>query len=333
MICYKETLDHKQLNPTPGLWTGTWADPAFSPPDDGGDPQNALTGTEFIMNSNGTPGSSITVSSQYSDLRIWRDTAVANLKAGQTATLGQYTLGYEWDEDDDNGFRPAGLVDLATTGVYNSVPSLLVDYGGLRTGSATWAMTMYRATSSAGVCAGTVHWSWGLEGNHDIETTTPDPSIEQATVNIFADMGVQPTTLEKGLIATTMSTDHTPPTSSITYPSQGITLTPGVPITIAGTAVDSGGGVVAGVEVSVDGGVTWHPATGTTNWTYTWTPRTSGRVTIMSRATDDSENIEKPGPGVTINPATPVQRRLACSAAPMCPRRSMAAMPSRPSWG
>ena len=33
-------------------------------------------------------------------------------------------------------------------------------------------------------------------------------------------------------------------------------------------ATDTGGGVVAGVEVSTDGGSTWHPATGTTSWTY-----------------------------------------------------------------
>ena len=41
-------------------------------------------------------------------------------------------------------------------------------------------------------------------------------------------------------------------------------------VTVTGTASDSGGGVVAGVEVSTDGGTTWHPATGTTSWTYSW---------------------------------------------------------------
>ena len=32
--------------------------------------------------------------------------------------------------------------------------------------------------------------------------------------------------------------------------------------TLLGTVTDTSGGVVAGVEVSVDGGMTWHPATG-----------------------------------------------------------------------
>ena len=43
---------------------------------------------------------------------------------------------------------------------------------------------------------------------------------------------------------------------------------------ITGTATDGdGGGIVGGVEVSVDGGQTWHPATGRADWRYTWTPQ------------------------------------------------------------
>jgi hypothetical protein len=33
-------------------------------------------------------------------------------------------------------------------------------------------------------------------------------------------------------------------------------------VTISGTAADTGGGVVGGVEVSTDNGTSWHPATG-----------------------------------------------------------------------
>ena len=43
-------------------------------------------------------------------MRLWRNTDVANLAAGQTATLADGTVGYEWDEDLDNGSRPAGLI-------------------------------------------------------------------------------------------------------------------------------------------------------------------------------------------------------------------------------
>ena len=65
---------------------------------------------------------------------------------------------------------------------------------------------------------------------------------------------------------------------------------------VTGTASDTGGGVVAGVEVSIDGGRTWHPAEGTTKWRYTWSataPPAAG--TIRSRAVDDSGNLEAAG--------------------------------------
>ncbi len=37
----------------PPTWTGTWRDPSFSPPADGGQPENALTGTLFMVNGTG----------------------------------------------------------------------------------------------------------------------------------------------------------------------------------------------------------------------------------------------------------------------------------------
>ena len=42
---------------------------------------------------------------------------VASLSSGQSTTLdpGVGTLGYEWDVDADNGFRPPGLMDLSST--------------------------------------------------------------------------------------------------------------------------------------------------------------------------------------------------------------------------
>ena len=66
-----------------------------------------LTGQFFNVNSGTTD---IQVPSQYAKLRFWRNTAVASLTAGQSTTLapGIGTLGYEWDVDVDNGFRPAG---------------------------------------------------------------------------------------------------------------------------------------------------------------------------------------------------------------------------------
>jgi hypothetical protein len=141
----------------------------------------------------------------------------------------------------------------------------------------------------------------GLDGIHDNGPTTPDQSMRQATVNLFADMGVQPGTLQAGLVLATMTTDVIAPTSVILSPSSGANLQVGIPVTITGAASDTGGGRVGGIEVSVDGGKTWRRATGRENWSYTWTPAIGGPILIQSRATDDSANIGNPLASVSVN--------------------------------
>src|SRR4029079_2320061 len=127
LVVYKETHANAKIDPMPGVWTGTWRDPRFSPPADGGRPENALTGTLFTVNGDGSIGTSMTVGATEGKMRFWRNTSVANLTGNQTATIGQYVLGYEWDEDIDNGFRPDGLFHLSTTTV--NVSSYIQDYG------------------------------------------------------------------------------------------------------------------------------------------------------------------------------------------------------------
>jgi len=306
LVCYKETLAFAKIDPT-STWTGTWRDPSFSPPADGGQPENVLQGTIFMVNGPGADnnGLSLKVPAADGKMRFWRNTAVASLAASQTYTMPAGTLGYEWDEDVDNGFRPAGLFDLSTA-TYSLNTDLLLDYGGAYgAGTATHHMTMYRAPSGALVFgSGTVQWSWGLDSNHDnsfgFATPNPDMNMQQATVNLFADMGVQPASLQPGLSTATASTDTTRPVSTITSPVANTTVHTGNGVTITGTATDTGG-VVAGVEVSGDNGATWHPATGRASWSYTWTPSVVGSATILSRAVDDSGNLETPSSGVTVN--------------------------------
>jgi hypothetical protein len=316
MVVYKETLAFAKIDPT-ATWTGTWRDPSFSPPADGGRPENALTGTIFTVNGPGAdnPGNlSIKVPSAEGKMRFWRNTNIASLASGQSATLPAGTLGYEWDEDLDNGARPAGLFDLSAA-TYNLTVDLLLDYGGAYgAGSATHHLTMYRAPSPSGALvfgAGTVQWSWGLDGNHDnsfgFPTPAPSADMQQATVNLFADMGVQPASLQGGLLFATKSTDAVAPTSQITSPANGSQVRVGTTVNITGTAVDTGGGVVGGVEISLDGGGTWHPLAGRESWTYGWTPTVSGNYTIRTRATDDSGNLEIPSAGATVAASTSAQ--------------------------
>src|SRR5581483_4742029 len=312
LVCYKETLGPNS-NPVavaavdpldPPTWTGTWRDNSKSPPADGGRPENGLTGTIFMVNGvdSDNPGTlSIQVPAADGKMRFWRNTSIANLAAGQTATLPQSTLGYEWDEDLDNGARPAGTFDLSTT-TRTLTTDLLLDQGGTYgAGTATHHMTMHRAPSGALVFgAGTVQWSWGLDSTHDDPFGSNQPAdvdMQQATVNLFADMGVQPATLQAGLVSATASTDTTAPRSLITFPSNGATLTAGSTITISGSATDTGG-TVGGIEVSLDGGSTWHPAAVRGTWTYSWVPTSTGSFKIESRATDDSATIEVPSSGI-----------------------------------
>ena len=73
-------------------------------------------------------------------------------------------------------------------------------------------------------------------------------------------------------------------------------------VTISGTSSDAAGQVGV-VEVSTDGGITWHPAIGTTSWSFNWTPAAVGTATIRARGVDDSLNFESPGPSISVTVA------------------------------
>jgi hypothetical protein len=174
-------------------------------------------------------------------------------------------------------------------------------------GLATHSLMSYKHASGAIVFgAGTTRWSWGLDATHDAgdipsgdPAPTTDLNIQQATVNLLADMGLQPQTLAGNLVPSSPSTDTVPPVTSITRPAAKASLTQNTAVQITGTAVDAAG-QVCGVEVSVDGGTTWRPAQpmggtqGFSTWAFTWTPTTTGSATIMARGVDDSLNQESP---------------------------------------
>ena len=307
LTSYKDT--HFTGPTDPVEWTGTWRDPRFSP-GDGGRPENSLTGQLFIVNSG---SADLKVPAEYKNLRLWRNTAVASLGAGQTRTLapGGQTLGYEWDVDVDNGFRPRGSFKLSSTTV-SGIESF-TDYGSsVELGTTqTHNLTMYPGGGDALVFgAGTVQWAWGLDTTNAWASNGPpsgasvDPVMQQATVNLFADMGAQPSSLMSGLSPASRSTDTTEPSSTISSPSPGAAIADGTRFTISGTATDTGG-AVAGVEVSTDDGATWHPATGTSSWSYSWIVHGAPSTTIRARAVDDSGNLESSTPSVSVGVGCP----------------------------
>jgi hypothetical protein len=295
LVCYKEGLlaDGSTEERACGTkcdvsspeWTGLWRTGADY---DAGKPENRLTGQiswiEFP--------SEIGVPASYQKLRFWRNTSIPALTAGQTAFLGVNTLGYEWDPEQSQfaASYPTGRITMSNRIANNR----------------THKLSLYRHSSGALVFgAGTVQWSWGLDGNHFGGSTVVSPEMQQATVNLFADMDVQPATLQAGLAAAIKSADIIAPVSSILAPPSGVTGSVGTAITISGTSADAGGGVVAAVEVSVDGGAAWRQAEisaidQNNTWSYSWVPESQGNIVVKVKGTDDSGNSETPGDGINV---------------------------------
>ena len=227
IVIYKETHSNQdelnrtlvptKIDPVKNSWTGTWRDGAAANPE-GPQPENALTGTIFTVNANRQDP--LIIPAKYANLRMWRNTDVAKLKDGEQIVTGNGMLGHEWDEDLDNGFRPAGLIRLSETKV-NGVPYPMDAGSVYDQGTATHALTLYRAKSGALVFgAGTVQYTWGLDNFHSNPTSRgaqqnpysnrveldqygPSKVVQQATVNLFADMGIQPKNLQRDLVPAT----------------------------------------------------------------------------------------------------------------------------------
>ena len=296
LVSYKETHANAKIDPT-AAWTGTWRDPRFSPPADGGRPENELSGSIFKGNccsprptaSRCPPNTATCASGATPAWPRCRQGRWRRWSRAPWATSGTRTR--------TTASGRQGLIRLSSTTTTNW--PLLLDYGStFGAGTATHNIVMHKRPNGALVfAAGTIRWSWGLDPTHDDDTATPgwsitpDVRLQQATLNVLADMNAQPGSIQSGLVATTASTDFTAPSSVIAAPAAGATVAVNSPLTITGTASDAGGGVVGGVEVSVDG-ATWHPATGRASWSYTWTPTANGVATIRSRAIDDSGNIQ-----------------------------------------
>jgi uncharacterized repeat protein (TIGR01451 family) len=317
LVCYKETwangtitagaADYANIDPS-SAWTGTWRDLRFAAAVDGNGnptatgavPENALTGQLFGPDGTGEPGGALDIPAEFAALRVWRDTGVP---LTGLLDLAPGILGYEWDTSPEDAFRPAGLVKLSETTIPWS--AILTDQGNRTApGIATHNLSLYRAESGALVFgAGTVFWSWALSDEHDsspyggqIESAV----IQQFTVNLLADMGIQPAVADailasQGLLRASASSDAIAATAAMA--DLPATIAALQSLTITGTATDDDGnpltddGVVALVELSFDGGASWKVAEGTTSWSYSWRPATAGTVTVQARAIDDSLNI------------------------------------------
>uniref|UniRef100_A0A7S3YXP5 N,N-dimethylformamidase beta subunit-like C-terminal domain-containing protein n=1 Tax=Lotharella globosa TaxID=91324 RepID=A0A7S3YXP5_9EUKA len=319
MVCYKESQSEVKIDPLEDTWTGTFRDARPINPR-GPMPENALTGTVFTANAQRVD--SLIVPGEYRDLRFWRHTEISKLSPGSRYVTFRGVLGHEWDQDLDNGFRPQGLIRMSESHINNV--QYIQDHGSVfDSGSGVHHLTLYRAPSGALVFgAGTVQWSWALDGHHDIndapranpynvrvemDTVGPDPNIQQAAINLFADMDVFPTTLRnvgEYLVTANATTDDKGP--MVTIVSVNLIAPSYVVVEASGTDEH---GVVAGVEISLNGGSTWHPCSRNgPNWRYSygdkewdglydskdaWDGSGCG-LQVLARGIDDSCNIGEP---------------------------------------
>jgi hypothetical protein len=297
MVCYKDSQATQQLDPVPGEWTGVWRDNRDINPF-GGQPENALTGQVYVSDT--WANFPLIVPPEHSRHRFWRHTPAANQPQGDLdadddmdegyqpgVVLLKGLIGHEFDEDIDNGYRPAGLARLSRTTIDNVV--YLQDHAKVfDTGSATHALTLYRAQASGALVfgAGTCQWSWGLDPHHDSpagvpphvanpyvtrvgrDLSGPDKTVQQSTVNLFSDMGVLPATplaslVIDGTVAAPVAGEHEPPTSEVVSTrideESGVLVATGVASVPGGAEATT---TVAAVECSADGGISWHPANG-----------------------------------------------------------------------
>lgn len=288
LVCYKEGLLGESVcgekcDPTE-TWTGLWRDGCSFQNGGGCQPENTLSG----QISWGSANTSIRVPAAYKDLRFWRHTNITSLAPGTEAIFPVGTLGYEYNWEQYHASYPAGRIKMSQTSLDGRLHKI----------------SLYKHASGALVFgAGTVQWSWGLDNVHDRGDEPVDVRMQQATVNLFADMGVQPETLEAGLTAATQTTDVTAPQSIISTPSNGTNIQIGTLTTISGTVSDAGG-VIAGVEISTNDGTSWVPLDGTGSWSYSWTPSATGEFVIRVRSFDDSGNLEAAGTAPANNAIT-----------------------------
>ena len=130
----------------------------------------------------------------------------------------------------------------------------------------------------------------------------PNARMQQATVNLFADMGAQPGTLQPGSPPPTPSADAAAPSSTITSPAANGTIVPaGRRSRSRGTATEAAAASSAASRSRPTAARPGSRATGRGTWTYTWARGERGRrSTLRSRAADDSGNVETPSAGVTV---------------------------------
>jgi len=165
-------------------------------------------------------------------------------------------------------YAPAGSGDPAARLLVPAQPASTLAGVWVRIDGSPWLMA-----------DGTSDWSY--------EFLLPDQDYAPHTVSAYTRDAVGHTSITDTII---FYVDRKAPTTTIDSltPGQWISTTPYL---ITGTTGSDLSGV-SRVEVSANGGETWQPASGTSEWTYSWTPTgLDGTYTVTARAIDGLGNV------------------------------------------
>jgi YD repeat-containing protein len=253
-------------------------------------PENELFGVMYVGD-NDEQDYPITVppgnaNEEFASSRVWRNTGISE---NSTTKIGENLVGWEWDaiptQPQYLKHEPKGVKSIYATNVQVSkTNSWIQDEGRLRNTEpppgqpGTIGGAEYTAESGAEVFAsGTMQWAYGL-------TSFADERIQQATYNVFSDMGVQPNTPEEGL--------HLDPAGANRPPNGGFTISQNpaktnTSITFDGSASHDPDGTIAKYEWDLDGNGTFETNSGS-KATVTHSYTAEGEYTVRLRVTDNN---------------------------------------------
>lgn len=208
--CYKDTMNNGvPLDPV--SWTGTWKDTRWVDRA----PENTLIGTDFRMN--GINDLDVTIDAEsYGSHPFWRSTTVAE---GTDLTLFD-VVGFEADSvlPTETAHLLAGAATINIDGSYADDNGQ--NYSG--NGDLDWGI-VFQGYSSGAIVAGfaTNQWAWALDATHDRNGGSVSIQAQQATYNLFKDLGGDATSRMAGLVepsavdlATYYSNSTPPPPST-----------------------------------------------------------------------------------------------------------------------
>ena len=252
-------------------------------------PENQLFGVMYVGDNDSQdypltvpPGNA---NEEFASNRIWRNTGISG---NSTTSIGSGLVGWEWDAIPTQAqylsHEPKGVKSIYATNVQVSkTNSWILDEGRLRNTEPPPGQpgkvggVTYTASSGAEVFAsGTMQWAYGL-------SSEADERIQQATYNVFSDMGVQPNTAEEGL--------HLDPAGKNRAPNGGFTISQNpaktnTSITFDASASHDPDGTIAKYEWDLDGNGSYETNTGS-KATVAHTYSAEGEYTVGLRVTDN----------------------------------------------